>query len=257
MSMPRLSAPADAAAAFAVLLLDENRIFADVLAMRLRGQRRVRAASVAGSLEEARPVLASLRPEVVLVDYGERGELALRLLADLSTDDAVAVVVLSGVQDDRAVLAALSAGARGWVTKDATFATLWEALREVRAGHLVISPAVLEPVVARALDQHRQAPAPARRDFVADLTPREYEVLQCLVSGMDKKEVAARLFLSVNTVRTHVQHLLRHADEHTTLALVAAARELGVPGYEGSRSPSVRLRRVVSVQKDAQAPPES
>ena len=215
----------------AVLLVDENRIFADVLAMRLREEPSVRAAAVAGSVQEAMPILPVLRPDLVLVEYGARGDLALRLLTALAgSASSPSVVVLSDLRDARAVMAALEAGARGWVTKDSTFASLWQALREVRVGHMVLSPSVLEPVVDRALDSVRRESSAARHDFVADLTPREYEVLQCLVAGLNKKEVAARLFLSVNTVRTHVQHLLRHADEHTTLALVAAARDLGVTG---------------------------
>ena len=60
-------------------------------------------------------------------------------------------------------------------------------------------------------------------------------MLRCLVAGMTKKEIAQRLYLSVNTVRTHVQHLLHAADQHTTLALVAAARELDVTGIDDGR----------------------
>ena len=87
----------------------------------------------------------------------------------------------------------------------------------------------------RLLDALRAEKRAERRDFVSDLSPREYEVLRCLVAGMTKKEVAQRLFLSVNTVRTHVQHLLRAADVHTTLALVTAARELDVTGIDDGR----------------------
>lgn len=214
-----------------ILLVDENRILADVLAMRLREEPSVGATAVAGSVAEAMSVLPGLRPDLLLVEYGGRGELALRLMAELrGSGSSASVVVLSELCDARAVFAALEAGARGWVTKDSTFAALWDALREVRIGRMVLSPSVLEPVIERALDSVRRESPAARQDFVADLTPREYEVLQCLVAGLSKKEVAARLFLSINTVRTHVQHLLRHADEHTTLALVAAARDLGVTG---------------------------
>lgn len=214
-----------------MLLVDENRIFADVLAMRLREEPSVRSVVVASAVPEGIAALADLHPELVLVEYGSRGDLALRFMAELATaGSAASVVVLSDVRDARAVLAALEAGARGWVTKDSTFTALWEALREIRAGRMALSPAVVEPVVVRALESVRRESPTARHDFVADLTPREYEVLQCLVAGLNKKEVAARLFLSVNTVRTHVRHLLQHADEHSTVALVAAARELGVTG---------------------------
>jgi DNA-binding NarL/FixJ family response regulator len=143
--------------------------------------------------------------------------------------------VLSNRNDHRDVVAALESGVRGWTTTDYPFATIWEAVREVANGHMVLSPTVVEPIVAHLLDAVRAARPPGRRDFVGDLSPREYEVLRCLVAGMTKKEIAHRLFLSVNTVRTHVQHLLKAADEHTTLSLVAAARELNVSGIDDGR----------------------
>lgn len=219
-------------APFRILLLDENRIFADVLAMRLREEPQVGDVSVVCSVPEATAILSDLRTDLLLVDYGIGGDLILQLMDELSgLATRPSVLVLSAVQDTRAVVAALESGVRGWVTKDSSFATLWSAVREALLGHMVLSPSVVEPVVVRLLEAIRdEEPSPRRRDFVADLSPREYEVLRCLVAGLSKKEIADRLYLSINTVRTHVQHLLRHADEHTTLALVAAARELGVPG---------------------------
>jgi DNA-binding NarL/FixJ family response regulator len=72
---------------------------------------------------------------------------------------------------------------------------------------------------------------------VDNLTPRELEVLRCLVSGMTRAEVAQHLFVSTNTVRTHVQSLLRRADQHSALALVAFARSLGVKGIDENDDP--------------------
>jgi DNA-binding NarL/FixJ family response regulator len=220
-----------------ILLLDANRIFVDVLARRLREEPLVESVAVAGSVPEATELLAGFRADVLLVDSEVHGDQAHQLMAGLAgAGGSPAVVVLSSAADSRAVVAALEAGARGWVTKDSSFATLWAAVREILAGHMVLSPSVTEPVVGRLLDALRhETHSVARRDFVPDLSPREYEVLRCLVAGLNKKEIAARLFLSVNTVRTHVQHLLHHADEHSTIALVAAARELGVTGWYDPR----------------------
>ena len=100
---------------------------------------------------------------------------------------------------------------------------------------MVLSPTAVEPIVVRLLDSIRAETRAGRKDFVSALSPREYEVLRCLVAGMSKKEIAQRLYLSVNTVRTHVQHLLYAADEHSTIALVAAARELNVTGIDDGR----------------------
>jgi DNA-binding NarL/FixJ family response regulator len=171
---------------------------------------------------------------VLIVDFEVGSDRTGRLLSELySRPLEHPVVVLSTIADSRTVVAALESGVRGWVNTDASFATLWSAVREVLAGRMVLSSTVVEPLVTRLLEALRRDRSLTHRpDFVAQLSPREMEVLRCLVAGMNKQEIAARLFVSVNTVRTHVQHLLRHADEHTTLALVAAARELGVTGID-------------------------
>lgn len=219
-----------------IILLDENRIFADVLAMRLRAEPEGPVVAVARSVEDVTVLLADPAVDLLIVDYGVGGDLALPLMAELSTrdpDTRPTVLVLSGTNDIRTVVAALESGARGWVTKDSSFAALWSAVREVQLGHMVLSPSVIEPILAHLRDGLRSTEAATGRpDFLAGLSPRQYEVLRCLVAGLSKKEIAERLYLSVNTVRTHVQHLLRHADEHTTLALVAAARHLGVTSID-------------------------
>lgn len=223
-----------AGAEFGILLVDENRIFAEVLALRLSEEPQVGSVTVAGSVAEARPILSDFPADLILVDSGTSDDLIRQLMAELPslTDARPAVVVLSGLSDTRVVVKALQSGVRGWVTKDSTFGTLWGAMREVMEGHMVLSPSVVEPVMRRLLEALRQQEPLDERDFVEELSPREYEVLRCLVAGMNRKEIAARLYLSINTVRTHVQHLLRHADEHTTIALVASARRLGVPSFD-------------------------
>jgi DNA-binding NarL/FixJ family response regulator len=215
-----------------ILVIAGNRIFADVLAARLREEPQVGVVSVAGSVEEARAVALAIRPAVLLIEGDGSDDSPLELIAELP-EPAVrpAVLMLSGSPEPGTIVAAFESGVRGWVTTDASFASLWQAIREVRDGDMVLSPTMVEPVIGRLAEALRnEKPVSSRRDFVAELSPREYEVLRCLVQGLNRKEIAARLYLSVNTVRTHVQNLMRHADVHTTMALVAAARELGVPG---------------------------
>lgn len=216
-----------------ILLVDENRIFADVLALRLSEEPQVVSVTVAGSVDEAKAVMAETHADVLLVDYRTWGEGTFQLTSEQTRPEGgPAVIVLSGMSDTRTMVAALESGVRGWVTKESTFGTLWAAIREVMEGHMVLSPSVVEPILQRLLEALRQQEAAERDDFVADLSPREYEVLRCLVAGMDRQQIAARLYLSINTIRTHVRHLLRRADVHSTLALVAAARRLGVRGID-------------------------
>lgn len=209
------------------LVVDDHRVFADVLVMRLRTEPGVVEARAAYSLAEARAAVDGFRPELVLLDFQLADENGLDLLSHLG-GLAVRpnVLVLSGLSDPDSVVDALEAGAQGWVNKDSDFEVLMRAASQVHQGHMYLAPPTIRPVVMRLLSEARgQGREPG---FVDDLSPRELEVLRCLVAGMTRAEVARRLYLSVNTVRTHVQHLLHHADAHSTLALVALARELGV-----------------------------
>ena len=220
-----------------ILLFNENRVFADVLAMRLNEQTEVERAAVASTIPEAITWLSECPTDLLIVDQRtSSNDQTKRIMSSLTgIEHRPAVLVLSDQSDHRAVLAAFESGVRGWATTDYSFPMLWTAVREVANGHMVLSPAAVEAIVVRLLDSIRTGTRARRTDFVADLSPREYEVLRCLVAGMSKKEIAHRLFLSINTVRTHVQHLLQAADEHTTLALVAAARELNVTGIDDGR----------------------
>lgn len=232
-----MTAETQAQLGLTILLLDDNRVFAEVLAMRLSEQPEVKRVVVVATAQEALTWLNESHADLLLVDHrAASGDQTLEVMHGLSAlQDRPAVLVLSSESDHRAVMAAFESGVRGWATTDYSYATLWTAVREVASGHMVLSPPAVEPIVIRLLDALRAEKRAERRDFVSDLSPREYEVLRCLVAGMTKKEVAQRLFLSVNTVRTHVQHLLRAADVHTTLALVTAARELDVTGIDDGR----------------------
>jgi DNA-binding NarL/FixJ family response regulator len=214
-----------------ILLVEDHRVFADVLAMRLRAEPNITGVEVAYSLADARSVLSRFSPEVVLLDLQLTGESGLDLMEDLDRLPVRPdVLVLSGFRDPGRIVAALGAGVQGWVSKESSFEVLVLAASEVRQGRMYLSPAAIKPVVRQLINE-------AQGDgfdpgFVDSLSRRELEVLRCLVAGMTRREIAGRLYLSVNTVRTHVQHLLRRAGQHSTLSLVSLARDLGVTGVD-------------------------
>ena len=214
-----------------LLLVEDHRVFADVLAERIRAQPGVRRVEIAGTLSEARASLRRSQPDLVLLDLQLGGELGTDLLDDLAQlADRPHVVMLSGMENTSQVVDAFVAGAEGWVSKTADFDSLMFAANEVVRGHMYLAPASLRPVLEHLLGQ-RETRA-SGNSFVEGLSTRQLEVLRCLVSGMSRAECAQRLHLSVNTVRTHVQALLKRADVHTTLALATVAREAGVRGIE-------------------------
>jgi two-component system nitrate/nitrite response regulator NarL len=220
-----------------VLLVDDHRSFAQVLAMRLASEPSIAEVVVAFSIGDGLAMALRHRPDVALVDLHLAGESGLDLIAGLESVPAPpAVVVVSGARDTGSIVAALEAGALAWVPKDSSVEDLLTAADEVLQGHAFLPPRLLRPVVRNLLDKAHAANG--EETFLDTLSIREMEVLRCLVSGMTRAEAAERLFVSTNTVRTHVQNVLRRADVHSTLALVAKARELGVLGIDEVAKPS-------------------
>ncbi|MDX6251958.1 MAG: hypothetical protein QOF10_5318 [Kribbellaceae bacterium] len=219
-----------------VLLVDDHRVFAEALAGQLLAEHGIDRVELAGSLDAARALLSSDRPDLVLLDLSLAEESGFDLLTELAAvEDAPTAVVLSGHSEPRLIVKALECGAKGWVSKTTRLDALIDALWQVIEGQMYLAPSTLQPVLTHLLaDLNGRKKSSAFEDT---LTPRELEVLRCLVSGMTRAEVAQQLFLSMNTVRTHVQSLLRRSDQHSALALVAFARSHGVQGIDETDDP--------------------
>ena len=139
---------------------------------------------------------------------------------------AVRTVVLAERDDARQAAAALQAGAGGWVAKDCSLSRLLQVIRGVLKDETHLPPALLTGVL-KELTASRKHRTESER-LVESLTPREREVLRCMVAGLGRKAVAERLYLSPHTVRTHMQNVLGKLNVHSTLAAVALARRAGV-----------------------------
>ncbi|WP_240140116.1 LuxR C-terminal-related transcriptional regulator [Streptomyces sp. MUM 178J] len=143
-----------------------------------------------------------------------------------SGQGGVRAVVLAEKDDPRRAALALQAGASGWVAKDCSLQRLLAVIRGVLRDETYVAPALLTGVL-RELTAARKHRTESER-LVQSLTPREREVLRCMVAGLGRKAVAERLFLSPHTVRTHMQNVLGKLGVHSTLAAVALARRAGV-----------------------------
>lgn len=143
-----------------------------------------------------------------------------------SSQPGVRIVVLAEKDDPRRAALALQAGASGWVAKDCSLSRLLTVIRGVLREETHLPPALLTGVL-RELTAARKHRTESER-LVESLTPREREVLRCMVAGLGRKAVAERLYLSPHTVRTHMQNVLGKLGVHSTLAAVALARRAGV-----------------------------
>jgi len=186
-----------------VLIADDQRVVREGLSMVLALMKDVEVVGAAADGAEAVRLAQAVRPDVVLMDLRmprcDGVEATRRLRAEAPE---VKVVVLTTYSDDRSVLDALRAGARGYLTKDASGEQIHDALRQVLDDHAVIDSAVQRHLV----DAIAAEPAP-RTGFPDGLTPREAEVLSLMADGLSNAEIAARLTVSEATVKSHVNHL--------------------------------------------------
>ncbi|SDC99485.1 response regulator transcription factor [Streptomyces prasinopilosus] len=233
-----------------VLVVDDHRIFAESLAAALAAEPDVEV-SAAGSGPAAlrcleRGAAEGRRFDVLLVDADLGGAApsgpsavparagdgdgvvdGMSLVAGVrSVHPRVRIVVLAEKDDPHRAALALQAGAGGWVAKDCSLSRLLTVVRGVLRDETHLPPALLTGVL-RELTAARRHRTESER-LVESLTPREREVLRCMVAGLGRKAVAERLYLSPHTVRTHMQNVLGKLGVHSTLAAVALARRAGV-----------------------------
>jgi DNA-binding NarL/FixJ family response regulator len=180
-----------------VLVVDDHPLFRDGLTGLLATVGDVEVVGTAGDADTAVRRCAELAPDVVLMDLTMPGLPGLEGIRRITRDHpATAVLVLTMVDDDDAVVAAMRVGARGYLLKGAVQEEVLAALRTVAAGGAVIGAGAARRVLG---DRNRPA---------ADLTEREAEVLALVADGRSNAEIARDLGLSLKTVQNHVSHVL-------------------------------------------------
>jgi DNA-binding NarL/FixJ family response regulator len=168
-----------------------------------------------------RQLAAGDPPDVVLLDIGLPGMSGLEGIGRFkSLSPTTPIVILTVYEDPGRIFRAICAGASGYLLKTSTLDQIGQALREVVTGG-----APLTPQVARAVLDHFARLASPVEDY--GLTPREQEALESMVKGLTKKEIAARLALSIHTVDTHLRNIYRKLHVHTRSGAVAKACQRG------------------------------
>jgi DNA-binding NarL/FixJ family response regulator len=206
-----------------VLLVDDHPIFREGLRRVLEEENDLKVIGEAETAAEALEVARRQRPDIVLLDLRLQDGSGLEALPRLIQEcPACRVIVISGQGEEHAI-PALRLGARGFVSKDTASAELVLAIRAVRRGEIWAEQRVTTQLLGDLLRTERE------RHGEQSLTPREQGVLRMVGEGRRNAEIAEALFISNNTVKTHISSLMRKLgiEDRVQLALYASRRHWG------------------------------
>ncbi|XVS66598.1 response regulator [Actinosynnema sp. CA-299493] len=207
-----------------IVVADDHQVIRTGYAALLDTQPDFTVVGTASDGGEAVRVCRELSPDVVLMDVrmpGVDGIEATRRLAD-----GPRVLILTTFDLDEHVYDALRAGASGFLLKDVTAERLFDAVRVIAAGEALLAPTVTRRLIGEFTRLRPEPPAPATA--LSTLTPRETQVLRLIAEGLSNTEVAARLVVTEETVKTHVSRVLGKLGLRDRTQAVVAAYESGL-----------------------------
>ncbi|WP_067549138.1 response regulator [Nocardia crassostreae] len=210
-----------------VLLADDQALVRGAFALLIASAPDMRVVGEAATGREAVALARTERADVVVMDIRMPDLDGIAATADIAADENLAgvrVLVLTTYDTDDNVLAALRAGASGFLIKDTKPAALLDAIRIIAAGEALLSPSATAAVITRV----RALPDPAPRPSISALTDRELDVLILIARGLTNAEIAESLVLSPLTVKTHVSRILAKLLARDRVQLVIAAYEAGL-----------------------------
>jgi DNA-binding NarL/FixJ family response regulator len=215
-----------ASPAVRVVVADDHEVVRSGFAALLDTQDDLTVVGTAADGEEALAVCADVHPDVVLMDVRMPRLDGIEATRRLCEGGLVPrVIVLTTFDLDQYVFDALRAGASGFLLKDVTAERLFDAVRVVAAGEALLAPAITRRLISEFAELHR---SDARPPELSALTPRETEVLRLVAEGLSNPEIAARLVVSEETVKSHVSRVLAKLGLRDRTQAVVAAYESGL-----------------------------
>lgn len=202
------------------MIVDDHQVMAEALTALLDGEPDMHVVGQASTVQDAVRLAFETSPDVILADYrlpdGTGADIAA---AVRPRRPRPAVVFLSAVDTMAALMAAIEAGARGYLLKSRAASDVFDAVRRAAAGEMLIPSAVLADLIVQRGEQ---------AVLLGALTAREREVLKLIAEGLDNSQVAQRLGIRYGTVRSHVRNLIAKLNAHTKMEALVRAEDLGL-----------------------------
>ena len=211
-----------------ILLADDHEVVRYGMCLLLDGEDDLEVVGEAGCADEVLSLTAQLRTNMVLLDLCMPGVTGMSLITELRARyPRLRILVLSMYKDQDHVLSALRAGASGYVLKENQAEEIVRAIRQVAAGQKYLSPIIAEMVIENYVSG-KTGDAAAR---LADLTPRELEIIQKAAEGFTSVEIGKQFFISARTVETHRSRAMQKMGLHNHVELVRffVSREMQEP----------------------------
>jgi len=209
---------------FRILIADDHPLFRTGMRTLLTSMPEFEVVGEAATGEQVVTLAEQLYPEIILMDLhmpGMSGIEATRSILQVSPQ--VRVLIVTMFEEDASVFAALRAGARGYVLKDAEEEEIIRAIRAVGNGEAIFSPTIAKRFIDFFAASHRPLPP----QIFPDLTEREREILELIAQGHNNAEIAQRLILSSKTVANHVSNILGKLQVTDRAQAIVRAREAG------------------------------
>ena len=220
--------PGGPTAPLRIVVADDQASVREGLAVMLAMLPEIEVVGTAANGEQALEAVAGTHPDAILLDLNMPvldGIETTRRLAEHHPE--VAVVVLTTYADDTSVVRALQAGARSYITKDADRVQIAQALRSASAGLAVMDPAVQAALLVAAARSGPPGPSPRKPavELPDGLTQREAEILAMIAQGMSNSDIAAELYLSGHTIKSHINRIFAKTGSADRNAAIRYARD--------------------------------
>jgi DNA-binding NarL/FixJ family response regulator len=207
--------PVDDAATTTVLIVDDHQMFRDFLAAFIDREDDLHVIGYVGTVRDAFEAAVNHRPTVILMDHmlpdGSGSDAIPKIKAELPDTK---VIMVTGMDNDAVLLDSVVAGCSGFVSKGSAPSEVLAAIRLAARGDAVL-PDRLSALLPRIKNQQGRG--------LFELTQREVQILRLLAQGLTNREIADSLFISLNTVRNHVQRVITKLGAHSKLEAVATA----------------------------------
>lgn len=204
-----------------LVVVDDHALFRAGLTSLLQEMEEFQIIGEASNGREALKIIQERLPDVVLLDINMPVMSGLEVVENLQNNKAFKILMLTISKHEEDLFGAINAGADGYLLKNAEPEELRKAIVQVYEGRSVLSPEVTRPVLKAVVGWKNLQPD-------HNLSTREIDVLNCLAQGMTTAQIADHLYISENTVKTHIRHILEKLESSNRAEAVSKANQLGL-----------------------------